>query len=196
MQAVGPRLMGWSTVEDVSGAHASQPETTEFLNQLLAANLVTDHSDMGREARLPAVSSASYTLYTRDVCNKWRLPLGAIWSFARGCRRAHRELTSEPLREVVARARAQAKTTDFDLKLLQLALLQFRTMRYLFPRSYLCLFDALALLHFLSSYNIRPTWVFGVSSEPFQAHCWLQLGEVVLNDTLERTRAFTPIMAA
>ena len=36
-----------------------------------------------------------------------------------------------------------------------------------------------------------------VSSQasPFSAHCWVQQGDVVLNDTIENVRPFTPIMA-
>jgi hypothetical protein len=57
-----------------------------------------------------------------------------------------------------------------------------------------CLFDSLALIHFLAQYGLYPDWVFGVSADPFEAHCWVQAGQVVLNDTVERVSAFTPIL--
>ena len=62
-------------------------------------------------------------------------------------------------------------------------------------RSYLCLFDSLALIHFLARFRVFPDWVFGVTADPFEAHCWVQTGGVVLNDTVERVSAFTPIMS-
>jgi Transglutaminase-like superfamily len=37
--------------------------------------------------------------------------------------------------------------------------------------------------------------VFGVNADPFEAHCWVQAGSVVLNDTLGRVSSFTPIMS-
>jgi hypothetical protein len=37
--------------------------------------------------------------------------------------------------------------------------------------------------------------VFAVTPRPFGAHCWVQLGPVVLNDTLNRVEIFTPIHA-
>ena len=57
-----------------------------------------------------------------------------------------------------------------------------------------CLFDALALSEFLAGYGIHPHWVFGVQARPFAAHCWLQLGGTVLNDTVDHVKRYTPIM--
>ena len=70
----------------------------------------------------------------------------------------------------------------------------FRALRRYYPRQYLCLFDSLALIEFLARYGIFPQWVFGVKMEPFGAHCWVQDGSTVLNDTAEFVRKFTPIM--
>jgi len=57
-----------------------------------------------------------------------------------------------------------------------------------------CLFDALSLSEFLAGYEVFPHWVFGVQSRPFAAHCWLQLGDMVLNDTVDHVKRYTPIM--
>ena len=57
-----------------------------------------------------------------------------------------------------------------------------------------CLFEALALSEFLARYGIFPRWVFGVQARPFAAHCWLQHGGIVLNDTVEHVSRYTPIM--
>ena len=35
--------------------------------------------------------------------------------------------------------------------------------------------------------------VFGVTGDPFSAHCWVQVDELVLNDTLGNANAYTPI---
>ena len=71
----------------------------------------------------------------------------------------------------------------------------FQTLRPFYPRPYLCLFDSLAYLNFLSRYNLFPTWVYGVKVEPFFAHCWVQAGDKVINDSMHRVRDYTPIMA-
>lgn len=39
------------------------------------------------------------------------------------------------------------------------------------------------------------TLVMGVKLDPFAAHCWVQIGDQVANDSLERVRNFTPILA-
>lgn len=71
----------------------------------------------------------------------------------------------------------------------------FCKLRPLYGRNRLCLFDSLALLEFLSCKGLYPTWVFGVTIEPFQAHCWVQTRGLLLNDTVEAISHYTPIMA-
>lgn len=70
----------------------------------------------------------------------------------------------------------------------------FRKLRPWYPRSYLCLFDALALVEFLARRRLYPHWVFGVQAQPFGAHCWVQDGDVLLNEGTEYAGQFTPIM--
>lgn len=70
----------------------------------------------------------------------------------------------------------------------------FCALRPYYPREYRCLFDSLALVNFLGQYGFFPNWIFGVQLEPFNAHCWVQAGQMVLNDTVENVRKFTPIM--
>lgn len=58
-----------------------------------------------------------------------------------------------------------------------------------------CLFRAFMLLAYLRLAGRDATWVFGVRTYPFGAHCWLQAGDMLLNDALERVCAYTPILA-
>jgi hypothetical protein len=72
----------------------------------------------------------------------------------------------------------------------------FQVLRPFYPRPYLCLFDSLALLEFLAYWTLFPAWVFGVSVDPFEAHCWVQQDTLVLCDTVSfSSRWFVPIMA-
>ena len=70
----------------------------------------------------------------------------------------------------------------------------FRQARPWYPRNYLCLFDSLALMLFLLRSGIHVQWIFGVREDPFGAHCWIQCGSVVLDEYLDRSRLYTPIM--
>jgi hypothetical protein len=90
------------------------------------------------------------------------------------------------------RSRANVAQTDWT-KTGHMARM-FHKYRPLFPRDYLCLFDSLALVRFLSRYDLYPDWVFGVQEAPFSAHCWVQAGAVVLNDHLDNVSGYTPIM--
>lgn len=57
-----------------------------------------------------------------------------------------------------------------------------------------CLQRAFQLRYYLAHRGIRTDWVFGVRTWPFSAHCWLQVGDLVVGDRLERVTRYTPIM--
>ncbi|MGV9005945.1 MAG: lasso peptide biosynthesis B2 protein [Brevundimonas sp.] len=59
-----------------------------------------------------------------------------------------------------------------------------------------CLQRAFQLRRVLTGRGIHADWIFGVRTWPFAAHCWLQIGDLVIADTLERVDRYTPIMVA
>jgi hypothetical protein len=71
----------------------------------------------------------------------------------------------------------------------------FSDAALLFPRKDRCLPDALALRAFLAWQACPSRIVFGVQSEPFQAHCWVQSDNAVLVQDLETVMGFSPILA-
>lgn len=73
------------------------------------------------------------------------------------------------------------------------AFLQARRIAPVAPN---CLYDSLALRQFLLRRSVHVDLVIGVKLHPFGAHCWLQDGTRVLNDTLASARDFTPILVA
>lgn len=56
-----------------------------------------------------------------------------------------------------------------------------------------CLVRSALLFRFLQRRGLKADWVFGVRLWPFAAHCWIQHGEVCLNDDAERLVPYTPI---
>jgi len=70
----------------------------------------------------------------------------------------------------------------------------FNGARRLVPVKPQCLPDSLALLAFLARRGCSADLVFGVKLRPFSAHCWVQTGEVVLNDALDHATIHTPIL--
>lgn len=58
-----------------------------------------------------------------------------------------------------------------------------------------CLYRSFLLRAVLRAAGQEAWWVFGVQTWPFEAHCWLQVGDTVLDDAAERVGAYTPILA-
>lgn len=57
-----------------------------------------------------------------------------------------------------------------------------------------CLQRAFQIRRVLARRGIHSDWIFGVRTWPFAAHCWLQIGDLVIADTLDRVDRYTPIM--
>ncbi|MET3528171.1 lasso peptide biosynthesis B2 protein [Phenylobacterium koreense] len=72
---------------------------------------------------------------------------------------------------------------------------RFQAWIALAPVSDKCLVRSFMLLRYLQRNRLGGTWVFGVRTWPFRAHCWVQLGPVALDDAHERLIAYTPILA-
>ncbi|WP_029416643.1 lasso peptide biosynthesis B2 protein [Brevundimonas bacteroides] len=76
------------------------------------------------------------------------------------------------------------------------ALSAHRAVRPWIPFEGECLQTAYQLRHWLRACGHDPAWVFGVRTWPFAAHCWLQIGDGVVGDRLERVSRYTPILVA
>ena len=82
-----------------------------------------------------------------------------------------------------------------DLARVSAVVTAFQAMSPWLPRQGACLFRASVLLRALRHAGENATWVFGVRTWPFSAHCWLQIADCVLDDDPERVALYTPIMA-
>ena len=97
----------------------------------------------------------------------------------------------QALKEVIAVGGAPEAA---DLEVMERRALVFRTLWPWSPVQGACLFQALVLRIFLRRGGVTGDWVVGVRTWPFSAHCWLQSGDLVLNDLAERVAAYRPIM--
>lgn len=70
----------------------------------------------------------------------------------------------------------------------------FRRTRFLFRPADRCLPRAIGFA--LCAYRVQasPMLVFGVRTNPFVAHCWLQSGDRIIHDDSGQATLFTPIM--
>lgn len=62
------------------------------------------------------------------------------------------------------------------------------------PRQEVCLHRSFMLLSFLAERGMAADWVFGVRTWPFAAHCWVQIGPLVVGDDLHKVVRYTPIL--
>jgi hypothetical protein len=70
---------------------------------------------------------------------------------------------------------------------------RFLSARKLVPVQQNCLLDSLSLLRWLGPRRNAAALLFGVKLDPFAAHCWIQSGDLILNDRVEAIAAFSPV---
>lgn len=116
--------------------------------------------------------------------------------------RCRRRIRTWPLRDVVGetalyRGRLRplpfATPDSFHEQRLLRAVGAFHRARRFVPIDTICLLDSLSLSMFLSRRHLHARIVLGVTGEPFSAHCWVQAGDIVLNDTVGNAMAYTVI---
>lgn len=57
-----------------------------------------------------------------------------------------------------------------------------------------CLPRSIAAAHRLLDHGLEPILVLGVRLDPFHAHAWTQFGDRLVNERIEASRPFTPIL--
>lgn len=130
------------------------------------------------------LSRPEHLISTADALVPIRHAIRYLPHFVTACIQANHCLQVRPFRQIVARVTERRRGIPASSRE-RLAYLTrvFHALRPFYPRSYLCLFDSLALLEFLWHWRLSPRWVFGVTIDPFEAHCWVQEDALVLCDT-------------
>lgn len=204
---------GRPAVTRAGTAAPTQPHAA-LLDKLLAADLITARAEGGKTASRPAVEVPESALVQEDLEVPPRVGIGHVVRFLCAAARAGWMLRRMPIARVIATVRARKESaagasggtgvpsardvrgTNGDLRRTRELVAAYIHLRPLVYRVYeACLFDSLAVVEFLAFYGIYPTWIFGVQTAPFLAHCWVQEGSVTFNDHPERVRRFTPILA-
>lgn len=194
-EALGPWLIGWT---GRSGQGEIPEEIRQTAIQLEASGVLTTRKDRGKPVRTTEVEPAEYSLAVRRI---ELTPSVAVHAprFAMAATRANsllkRTTIDETVKAVLRHRTELGVTKPEGMETTSVVVARFNAFRLFFPRKYLCLFDSLAMIEYLARYRLEATWVFGVQANPFAAHCWVQQGKTVLNDTLETARMYTPVMA-
>jgi hypothetical protein len=196
-ERLAPWLQGWP--EQRAGAPRDMPEdAAELATALMAREILSEGIEQTKSVRPIAALSPTQALDTRNLRRSIAARLGGVPLVLLAAHRASRQLEKQTLAATIRRIEARkrrhgtAKTQDPQHYAPHVA--TFNAVRPLVPRAYQCLFDSLALLELLAFHRLFPLWTFGVMCDPFQAHCWLEAGNSVLNDTVERVSLYIPIM--
>lgn len=127
----------------------------------------------------------------------YRMTPRDVWRLAAALGDAALRYRGQPLASIVEFASRTAESlaeTNAD-EVIRLAGVYRRIVVWLpLPRK--CLIRSFVLLRFLQRSGLNACWVFGVRTWPFSAHCWLQLGDLALDDHSERLVRYEPIFAA
>jgi hypothetical protein len=165
---------------------------------LVSKGLLADSETVGKAFAAVHVPVPTCSLLAGKPSSIPRSHPGHWASFLKASLKASAKLRLQSLERTVRGVeyrrlrRTNSSSQDHDT-LCELAAI-FHHLRPYYVREYLCRFDSLALIEFLAGYCQFPDWIFGVRSEPFGAHCWVQENDWVLNDSVEYVSQFTPIM--
>ncbi|MFL6604470.1 MAG: lasso peptide biosynthesis B2 protein [Steroidobacteraceae bacterium] len=192
---------GWP----VAGSHEAQdmdpasPQANQALETLKERGLLTDGIPPGKTATPVTAISPQ-----RELVSETETSAGArsgSWlQFFTASAFAKLALRTWPFERVIQRVKRRKElegptASPLDAERARKLVEAFARYRvFLFSSKDECLYDSLALIEFLARYGIYPDWVFGVQTRPFAAHCWVQHGEIVFNDTVEHVSGYTPIM--
>lgn len=195
--------LNWSSATTQSGRilEPMPPDDAASLaDALVKAGFLTSTAPTDEVLEFLSVdSNAELTSVAYELQPVVRLHLHNVVGFVRACIWAKHAVDSRLLYSValeVARHKQLEAPNAVNVQLAIELVGIFRRLRpYAFAAKDKCLFHALALLKFLSYYNIFPTWVIAVRATPWAAHSWLQLGSLVLDCNPEEISGYTPILA-
>jgi hypothetical protein len=178
---------------------AQEGGARELLREMLAHGMLVTDPDEGRPATPVATVRPVRTLIEFDLDESPRASAGQLGRFARAWMTARLALSLRPVHSIIEAIRASRSRGSRPpppdpaaTRALVMACTRLRPLFYTVRDA--CVLDCLTMRHFLASYGAQPEWVFGVRTEPFDTHCWLQQGELLLNDLPDRVRQYSPIL--
>ncbi|MDE2051076.1 MAG: lasso peptide biosynthesis B2 protein [Gammaproteobacteria bacterium] len=196
-------VRGWpvGAVQPAESPREAEEGADALVSQMLAHGMLVSDPHIGKPADPVTTVRPQRSLVEFDLDVRPRTSAAQLWRFGRSCLQAQSSLKLRPIQSIVEAARDRKarraargpqSADPVRLRSLVTAFARLRPLFYTLRSA--CLLDSLTLLHFLGAEGIHPDWVFGVKTEPFDAHCWVQYGEVLLNDVPDRVRQYSPIL--
>lgn len=169
-------------------------EPDEYLNCLMRINLLVLETGQSRTRIEPSLQCATRDFQPRAVGSA--CIIGARAFLLRYG--ARRNIRSQSLRTILwgVRERKAALTSFAQDAVAEISLVckAFGSTGWAFQSKDQCLPESIAFHRLCLDRGVPASLFIGVSVNPFTAHCWVQHGDVVINDRVERIRQFTPIL--
>lgn len=171
---------------------AGKPNDSDAMTLLVDTGLFV-RSDFGFRIEAPAIDVPTDDLSRPDSERSGLRSLFGAWCALAWAARA---LKPDRLPSTIEQLLRDKRLLDrsgheSELRALGTTFARSRTFVPIAPR---CLVDSLALYRMALRRSLAPTLVFGVRTNPFAAHCWLQSGAYVLTGTAEEARNYQPIL--
>jgi hypothetical protein len=208
-RAIASHVQGWSELlSDRATPFACLPDSdgTRLLDEMISAGMLTRDAGIGKRAVRAATCLPADTSLAGEYSEVHpKITFSDVWSFCKSVivaavvlRRGFQSAVNRVGRRLQRHDCSPALQTGIDQQYVERIRLRFevfeRLRPFLFTSRNECLFEALAISEFLAHSKLFPRWVFGVTTDPFAAHCWLQHGAVAITDAVENTSRYTPIM--
>jgi Transglutaminase-like superfamily len=187
----------WSLAAYFDGGKRDEPLTgrqQQMLRWLTEKGLLTTVASQGKPVHQILHAPAKRQL-PRTISLNGLQRLAWVARLFGTAMRADRQLRAHPIQDCVERirtAKAQCRPADPDQVPPWLSYVLHA--RFYYPADAICLRDSFLLMKLLTKHGVSADWVFGVKTDPFEAHCWVQIGDLVVNDDCERTSRFHPIL--
>lgn len=190
------KLLPYIHIQGAEVQTACENSAPDTIQELLSADLITSESKGGKKLSKCHVDPP-INPFEHLECDDWPAIHWhhVVASLMAGIK-AQLYLQILPLRFIIKQLRKRisaSKHKNNDDKALELGRI-YHQLRPILLKSRICLFDTLSFVYFCHFYGLQPTIVFGVASNPFEAHCWAQSGGLILNDVPQYTSRFSPIM--
>lgn len=170
---------------------ADEPSVHE-IEILRKANLIVDGDGPPLAVFEHEAAHTSILGFTRDTRFKPVAMAGVLCRLTKMQRRLRKRGLPQMLREVEAwKVRGSDLVDNENLR--ELAHLYDQSRLLYLPADH-CLVRALTYYSHAASIGYRVRLVFGVQLHPFSAHCWIEHGDLILDDSVEHVARFKPIL--
>ena len=168
--------------------------TSKALEPLLAAGLLVSADAPGQIAQHDEMIPAKQDFHRRPVKPSFFAGAQALFHRYRAARKVRDQPFATVLQDVRERKASLTSIAHDPAGEISLVLSAFASTGLVFRARDQCLPQSIAFHRLCLDRAVPATLVIGVSVNPFAAHCWVQLGDTVINDRAERIRQFTPIL--